>query len=267
MSERLDLRFHELHARGLLRLPNVWDAGTARLAAHAGAQAIATSSAAVAWAHAHPDGDRLPVDLLLTTTAAVARAVALPVTVDIEAGYSDDPAAVAELVRRVIDAGAVGVNIEDGRGAPELLCRKIEAARAAAEGRGVRLYINARTDVYLKRLVAPEQAVEETLRRAERYQSAGASGLFPAGVAAAQEIAAIVRGTPLPVNVLAREGLPSAAELEALGVRRFSAGSSIAEAAMGAVRAMAQGFLRTGELGAPAAWAMSYSELNERMAR
>jgi 2-methylisocitrate lyase-like PEP mutase family enzyme len=267
MPDRRDIAFHELHASGLLLLANAWDAGSARIVAHAGAKAIATSSAAVAWAHGYVDGDKLPTRLLLATTSAIAEAVSIPLTVDIESGYSDDPGQVADVVGAVIDAGAVGINIEDGRGSPDLLCRKIEAARRVAQGRGVDLFINARTDVYLKRLVSAEQCVAETLVRAERYRAAGASGLFPAGVQNEDEIAAIVRGTPLPINVLALPGLPPADRLAALGVRRLSAGSGIAEAVNGAVHAIAQRFLQTGELVNAGHAPLSYGELNGMMAR
>src|SRR5262249_24975351 len=142
--------FHALHAEGLLLLANAWDAGSARLAQAAGARAVALSSAAVAWAHAWPDGNALPVELVLQSVSAAAAAVELPLTADIEGGYSDDPARVGELVGWVIDAGAVGINIEDGSGDPALLCAKIAAARKAAETRGVNLFINARTDVWLR---------------------------------------------------------------------------------------------------------------------
>ncbi|HYD80118.1 MAG TPA: isocitrate lyase/phosphoenolpyruvate mutase family protein, partial [Paucimonas sp.] len=142
MSERRDTRFRKLHEEGLLLLANVWDAGGARIVERLGAKAIATSSAAVAWSHGHADGDKLPRRLLLATTAAIAQAVQVPLTVDIEGGYSDDPRQVAELVAAVADAGAVGINIEDGRDAPDLLCRKIEAAKQAAQACGIDLFVN-----------------------------------------------------------------------------------------------------------------------------
>jgi len=267
LTATLANRFHALHADGLLLLANAWDAGSARLAQAAGARAIATSSAAVAWAHGWPDGDRLPVELLLQTTRAVVGATDLPVTVDIEGGYADDPARVGELVAALIEAGAVGINIEDGSKDPELLCAKIAAARAAARVAGIDLYINARIDVWLRGLAAPGQRVAETLARAARYRVAGASGLFAPGVTDAGEIASLVAGTSMPVNVLAWTGLPDADRLRALGVRRLSAGSALSEAMHGFVLAMMREFVTTGRVDTGAAVASTYGEVQGLMAR
>jgi 2-methylisocitrate lyase-like PEP mutase family enzyme len=267
MNPVLATRFHALHADGLLRLPNAWDAGSARLAQAAGARAVATSSAALAWAHGWPDGDRLPVDLLVRSVRALADAVDLPVTVDIEGGYSDEPARVGELVATLVAGGVVGINIEDGHKAPSLLCDKIAAARAAAAAQGVALFINARIDTWLRGLAPVGQRVPETLARAARYRAAGASGLFAPAVTDADEIAALVAGTDMPVNVLAWPGLPDAARLQALGVRRLSAGSAIAEAMQGHVLAMMRGFMATGRIDAQGAPAATYGEVQALMAR
>ncbi|WP_304176445.1 isocitrate lyase/phosphoenolpyruvate mutase family protein, partial [Phenylobacterium aquaticum] len=160
--------FHALH-RGpdILVLPNAWDAASAALMADAGAKAVATSSAAVAWAHGYADGDVLPVATLISALAEIARVLPVPLTADIEGGYSDDLAQVADTVRAVIGAGAVGINLEDGRRDPDLHARKIETAREAAAKAGVDLFINARTDVYLARLVEPDQAEAEAIRRGQ----------------------------------------------------------------------------------------------------
>ncbi len=267
MKPALATHFHALHADGLLLLANAWDAGSARLAQAAGARAIATSSAAVAWAHGWPDGDQLPVELLLQTTRAVAGATDLPVTIDIEGGYSDEPARVGELVAALLDAGAVGINIEDGSKDPALLCAKIAAARAAANAAGVDLYINARIDVWLRGLAAPAQRVAETLARAARYRAAGASGLFAPGVVDAQEIAGLVAGSDMPLNVLAWNGLPDADRLRALGVRRLSAGSAISEAMHGFVLAMMREFVATGRVDAGGRAASTYGDVQALMAR
>jgi 2-methylisocitrate lyase-like PEP mutase family enzyme len=267
LTATLAHRFHALHADGLLLLANAWDAGSARLAQAAGARAIATSSAAVAWAHGWPDGDRLPVELLLQTARAVTGATDLPVTIDIEGGYADDPARVGELVAALIEAGAVGINIEDGSKDPELLCAKIAAARAAASAAGIDLYINARIDVWLRGLAAPGQRVAETLARAARYRAAGASGLFAPGVTDAGEIAALVAGTSMPVNVLAWTGLPDADRLRTLGVRRLSAGSALSEAMHGFVLAMMREFAATGRVDTGAVVASTYGEVQALMAR
>ncbi|SDO82609.1 2-Methylisocitrate lyase, PEP mutase family [Pseudomonas arsenicoxydans] len=258
----MDSQFHQLHHDGLLILTNVADATGARIVEQLGCKAVATSSAAVAWAHGYPDGNALPLERLISTVESIARVISVPLTVDIEAGYSDDLARVAEVIDAVIAAGAVGINIEDGASPPELLVRKIEIARQVAERRQVKLFINARTDVYLKGLVPAEDRVAETLRRAALYQAAGADGLFAAGVTAEYEIAALCQGTSLPVNVLGLPGLPSLDELKALGVRRLSAGSGIAEFLYGAMASLAKGFLETGKLDSSHLKAFTYGEVN-----
>lgn len=245
-------RFHALH-EDFLVLPNAWDAVTAKLTERAGAKAIATSSAAVAWAHGYADGHDLPISRLLRTVEDIARVVSAPISADAEGGYSDDPAMVGENVAALIGAGAVGINLEDGAQPHDLHLRKIEAARAAAERAGVVLYINARTDVYLKKLVPPEQAVEETIKRGRAFKQAGASGLFAPFVLKPDDIRAIAAAVDLPLNVIAMAGLPKASELKALGARRLSAGTKIAGAALAAARAAAAEFLVDGDSDALAA--------------
>jgi 2-methylisocitrate lyase-like PEP mutase family enzyme len=184
--------FRKLHAApGMLVLANAWDAGSARLIESVGARAIATTSAGVAWARGYPDGDALPIDLLLATAREIARVVRVPVTIDIEGGYSDDPAAVGDLATRLIDAGVVGINVEDGGGTPELLAAKIEVVRRSASRAGVDLFINARCDVYLRGIESGEAAVAEIARRAARYRQAGCDGLFAPCIVEAADIKAV----------------------------------------------------------------------------
>jgi 2-methylisocitrate lyase-like PEP mutase family enzyme len=254
--------FRDLHQGGLLILPNAWDAGSARLMENLGAKAVATTSAGVAWSHGYPDGDRLPVQLLLATVTDIARVIDVPLSVDVEGGYSDDPARVGEVVAAVIEAGGVGINIEDGSGAPDVLCAKIERAKAAGTRLGVDLFVNARTDVYLSGLAPEGRRVEESLARAERYRTAGADGVFVPGLTDADEIQAITSAVQLPLNVLARPGLPPAAVLGALGVRRLSAGSGIAQALFGRAASLAATFLRDGSSDSLTGGGMSYADIN-----
>ncbi|UMR28572.1 isocitrate lyase/phosphoenolpyruvate mutase family protein [Massilia sp. MB5] len=260
-----DNQFHALHADGLLMLPNCWDAGSARLAAASGARALATSSAAVAWGHGYADGGQLPADLLLSTVSGIQRRSGLPLSIDIEDGYSDDPERVAALVGAVIDAGAVGINIEDGAQAPELLVRKIAAVRRVAEQRGVKLFINARCDVFLRQLLEPQQRVQETARRAQLYREAGADGLFAPFISAEDEIRSLVAATPLPLNVLAMQGLPAPQRLLELGVRRLSAGSALSESMFACVQQSMQHFMRSGEPYAADLPKLDYGQLNGLM--
>src|SRR5580700_10695796 len=144
MSSQL---FRNLHrGPGLLLLPNAWDAITARLIERLGAKAIATTSAGLAWSRGYADGNALPEDQLIAATRDMARVIRVPLTVDIEAGYSEDPGAVARLVARVLAVGVVGINIEDGASSPDLLCKKIAAIRDHIAHSGADLFINTRTD-------------------------------------------------------------------------------------------------------------------------
>jgi len=238
--------FHALH-QDLLLLANAWDAASARVIEEAGSKAIATSSAAVAWAHGVPDGHGLAAPKLAAVVEEIARVVSVPITVDSEGGYSDAPAAVEDNIASFLEAGAVGVNLEDGRAPHELHLRKIEAALNAGARTGVRIFVNARTDVFLKQLVAPEQAMGETLRRAEAIRAAGASGLFVPGVFEPAHIKTIVEACALPLNVMARPGVPNANVLRELGVKRLSAATSTFAAAMNETRAAAEEFLARGD--------------------
>src|SRR5258705_5272969 len=171
--------FHSLHKeKDILVLPNAWDAGSAKVIEDAGAKAIATSSAGVAWALGYPDGNVLPPRMLADLAARITDVIRVPLSVDFEGGYTKNPAKVAENLKPIIDAGAVGINIEDGEGTPELLAKKIEQARKAAESAKVNVFINARTDVYLAEIGSPERRVGETIARAARYRDAGADGIF-----------------------------------------------------------------------------------------
>ncbi|MGQ2990168.1 MAG: isocitrate lyase/PEP mutase family protein [Brevundimonas sp.] len=251
--------FHALHQSGLLILPNVWDGGSAAIVREAGARALATTSAGVAWALGWPDGDVLPVDRLVQAAADIVRAArGLPVSIDMEGGYSDDPAEIAALATRLVEAGAQGINIEDGGGTPEALGTKIAAIRAAV---GDALFINARCDVWLRGL-APDAPVAEAARRAGLYADAGADGFFAPGLTDTDDIAHMVAATPLPLNLMARPTLPDATTLEALGVRRLSAGSGLAQATLGRAAAVTRAFLTDGRSTPLSDEALDYGKMN-----
>jgi 2-methylisocitrate lyase-like PEP mutase family enzyme len=255
--------FRQLHQHGLLLLANAWDAGSARLIESLGAKAIATTSAGVGWANGYADGSQLPVQQLIATVAGIFRVIRVPLSVDFENGYASDPATVADNVARVIDVGAVGINIEDGTDSPDLLASKIERIKRMAARSGVDLFVNARTDVYLRGLASDDQRVEETLARAARYRAAGADNLFVPGVADVDDIRRIIAGAGLPLNVMSRPGLPSVPELAALGVRRLSAGASISIATMDGVARLANSFLHNGEDHPVSGKALDYGSINK----
>lgn len=244
-----------------LALANAWDVAGARLVEAAGATAVATTSAGVAWSLGSPDGDALPRERVLDLVARVSAAVRVPVTADIEGGFGADPAGVGETVAGVLAAGAVGVNIEDGTRSPAEHAERLAAARAAADTAGVPLYVNARIDTYLRGLGDPAGRLDETLARAAAYLRAGASGIFVPGVTDPATIAELAAGIDAPLNILAGPGAPSVAELGALGVARVSLGSWVAEAAYAVVRRAAEELIATGTYGSLAG-ALPYGELN-----
>jgi len=266
-NPELATAFHALH-RGPepLILANAWDAGSARLIESLGARAIATTSAGVAWSHGYPDGDALPLPLVLATAVAITRVIRVPLTTDIEGGYASDPEAVGRLAGQLIDAGVVGINLEDGGGSPDLLCAKIAQIRRVAGELGVDLFINARTDVYLRGLVPAPDRLAETQARAARYRDAGASGIFVPGLIEPSAIAAIAGAVDRPLNLMSWPGLPPVAELARLGVRRLSAGSVIAQGALTHIRALATAFLRDGHRDAAADGTITHRDMNALLA-
>jgi 2-methylisocitrate lyase-like PEP mutase family enzyme len=239
------LIFRTLHeGPGLLMLPNAWDAGSARLIESLGAKAIATTSAGLAWSRGYPDGNALPGDQLIAATRDIVRVIRVPLSVDIEAGYSDDTRAVARLVVDIVNLGAAGINIEDGVSPPDVLSRKIAAIRDSASHSGLNLFINARTDVYLRGIATGVAAVQEVIDRAAHYRAAGCDGLFVPGLSDGAAMAAIAAAIkPMPLNIMAMPGLPSVEALQKCGVRRVSAGSAIAQAASNCTQRLAAGFL------------------------
>lgn len=242
--------FHSLHEGGPLVLPNAWDVASARLIERAGATAIATTSAGVAWSLGVADGGRLDRDQAIEVVARIVAAIDAPVTADVEDGYAVDSAGVAETIERIVAAGAVGANIEDAVYDSTLQLRsiadqveRIRAARSAGESR---CFINARVDTYLRGGGTSESRLADTLARAEAYVHAGADGIFVPGVTDPDIIAKLVAGIAAPLNILVGLGSPTVAELAELGVARVSLGSSIAEAAYGVARRSADEVLSHG---------------------
>ena len=226
--------FRDLHLNGSpLILFNVWDAGSARTIEQAGAKAIATSSWSVAAAHGFADGEKLPFKLALANLGRIVKSVALPVTIDLESGYATDLSELKENIEQVIAAGAVGINFEDqiidgdGLYAIEDQCTRIEAIRETAKKTSIPLFINARTDVFLKTYPAKHDEVqlEEAARRAAAYAEAGASGLFAPGLRDTELIKKLCDGSSVPVNIMVLPDTPPATILAQLGVARISYGA------------------------------------------
>ncbi|KGQ20565.1 PEP phosphonomutase-like enzyme [Lysobacter dokdonensis DS-58] len=247
------------HADTPLLIANAWDAASTALWQHAGAQAIGTSSAALAWACGYADGGPLDHDALIGKVREITRVARVPVSIDFEDGYSDDPAQVAAYVRELSSLGVVGINLEDAGWSPDLLVAKIEAIRGAMGG--TPFFINARTDVYLRGMAKGEAAVAMTNERLARYATAGASGVFVPGLADLQEIAAVASATSLPLNVMIVPGLAPLDELHRAGVRRVSAGINLFQHAFAAGLQAARAFLG-GDVTRSFDRPMTYDELN-----
>ncbi|MFN8531596.1 MAG: isocitrate lyase/phosphoenolpyruvate mutase family protein [Anaerolineae bacterium] len=226
--------FKDLHRKGTpLILYNVWDVGTAKAVQQAGAKAIATSSAAVAVANGFSDRQDLPIDLALANLRRIVAAVDLPVTLDFESGYAASPDELGPNIRQVIEAGAVGINFEDqiiggtGLYSIETQCARIAAVRQAADELSFPLFINARTDLFLKKNVSEhtEALLEEAIERAKAYRLAGASGIFAPGLRRDDLIRTLCDASPLPVNIMIYPDTFAPGQLAACGVSRISYGA------------------------------------------
>ncbi|NOU34040.1 MAG: isocitrate lyase/phosphoenolpyruvate mutase family protein [Polyangiaceae bacterium] len=250
--------FRELHAGpAALVLPNAWDALSAKLLERAGAKAVATTSAAIAWTHGFQDREALPFPVLLAHVERMVGSVRVPLSVDCERGYGDDPAVVAAHVVSLARVGAAGVNLEDGTGAPDVLARKLEATRRALAAAGLDLFLNARTDVLLRGL--GDEA--EVARRARRYANAGADGIFVPGALSIDALRAVGAAVPCPLNVWASPALPRLDALAALGVRRVTVGPRLVLAAVSAMVADARHVL-DGEWALDPGCTLTYREVD-----
>jgi 2-methylisocitrate lyase-like PEP mutase family enzyme len=268
-------QFRKLHhGPRMLVLANAWDVVSARILEECGCPAIATSSAAVAFSRGYPDGQRISRDEMLDVVARIARAVRVPVTADLEAGYGTTVTDMSETVKAAIDAGAIGMNLEDVTGDDErshvalpLQVQKIRAIRETAKSIGVPLVLNARTDVYLMPIGPEATRFERTVERLRAYRDAGADCLFAPGLYDRETIAKLVQAVEAPVNILANPACPPMADLEKIGVARVSAGSGIMRAAMGAVQRVGKEMLQAHSCETMFAGAIPYAELNRMMNR
>lgn len=220
--------FAALHVAGdPLVLYNVWDVGSAKAVAAAGAKALATGSHPVADANGFPDGEQVPIDFALANAERIVRRVDLPVTADFESAYSADPQQGAENVARLAATGAVGCNFEDqvigGEGLHplDLQCRRIKAIRNEI---GADFFINARTDLFLKTDAHDDALVDQAIERGKAFADAGASGFFVPRLSDARQVERVVREVRLPLNLIAFPGAPSRAEWANAGVARISHG-------------------------------------------
>lgn len=268
-------QFRKLHhGPRLLLLPNAWDVVSARILEECGHPAIATSSAAVAFSLGYPDGERISRDEMLEVAGRIARAVDLPVTADLEAGYGTRVKDMVETAKAAIAAGVVGMNLEDVTGDGEgsfvdlpLQVEKIRAISDTAKSLGVPLVLNARTDIYLQPIGPEATRFDRTVERLRAYRDAGASCLFAPGLYDRETIAKLVKAVEAPVNILANPACPPIPELEKMGVARVSAGSGIMRAALGLVRRIGGEMLESRSCETMFAGSIPHSELNRMMTR
>jgi 2-methylisocitrate lyase-like PEP mutase family enzyme len=225
--------FHKLHIKGEpLVLFNIWDAGSARAVEEAGAKAIATGSWSVAAANGYVDGEEMPLDHALANVKRIIANVTLPVTLDFEGGYTTSIAELKTNIERVIEAGAIGINFEDqivsgdGLYSIEEQSARIAAVRETAESKSIPLFINARTDVFLKTYPAvhTEEQLDDAIARSMAYANAGASGFFAPGLRDPKLIRTLCERSPLPVNIMVLPDTPTNKEMAELGVARISYG-------------------------------------------
>ena len=227
-------------------LPNAWDVPTARMFEDLGFPAVATSSTALNASLGYPDGESIPRTEFLQAIHRIARSLTVPLSADILAGFGRSPAEVADTVRSVIEAGAVGVNLEDLDPVTDKLfpiseqVAKVRAIRDLAESVGFSVVLNARTDALYFAPGTPSERMEEAIRRASAYRDAGADAVYPRGLAKAEEIATFVPRLKCPVNVQIRKGLPPLEELQRLGIRRVSFGPYASYASLGLLRRAAE---------------------------
>lgn len=261
------------HTGKVLLLPNIWDVASARMIEDAGFPAIATTSAGIAFSLGYPDGQKISRQEMLVQVARIARTVSVPVTADVEAGYGERPEDAAQTAREVIEAGAVGMNFEDGTDDPQhplldlpLQLERIRAIREAATKADVPLVLNARTDVYLAQVGSPESRYDHAVQRLRAYRDAGADCVFLPGLSDPATIQQLVKDVQCPLNILAGPGSPSVGKLEKLGVARVSLGSAPIRATLGLVSRMAAELKTSGTYqaleGAPA-----HNEVNKLLQR
>jgi 2-methylisocitrate lyase-like PEP mutase family enzyme len=255
----------------MLVLPNAWDAGSARIFVEAGFKALATTSAGIAFSLGYPDGERISRDEMLAAVSRITRRIDVPITADMEAGYGMTPQAVADTVRRVVDAGAVGMNLEDRLEGKHLIdftlaVERVGAARAAADATGVPLVLNARTDAFEAPELRPEKRFDEAVRRGNAFREAGADSVFVPFVGDRGTIEQLVQLIRAPVNILGTPNAPTLKELATLGVRRVTFGSAPMRATLGLVRRMSREWREKGTYGTLEAYGIPFAELQKLFA-
>jgi 2-methylisocitrate lyase-like PEP mutase family enzyme len=271
LAERASRLLELHHAAEPLILVNAWDVASARIIEQAGFPAIATTSAGVANALGYADGQHVPWMDMIAAVRRIARAVGVPVTADIEAGFSDSLKELERAIEQLVEAGAVGINLEDAR--PRMGPRgplyslseqitRIQTVREAGDKLKIHLVINARTDAYWEKGPSLEQALRNAVERGQAYLRAGCDCVFIPGLRLPEHIRVAVERLQAPVNVLAGAGVPTIKELSGWGVKRISMGSGPLRAAMGLLRRIAREAQQAGTYNALTQDSVPHEEMN-----
>ncbi|MFB5662485.1 isocitrate lyase/phosphoenolpyruvate mutase family protein [Alteribacillus sp. HJP-4] len=265
--------FYELHYRSsTFVLPNAWDVISAKMFEESGFKAIGTTSAGIAASLGYKDGQNMPLKKMIETIERIAKSVNVPVTADIEAGYGQTVNAVLETVKKVIETGAIGINLEDGTGDSvhpiydiSLQKEKIAAIREMSDSNNASLFINARTDMYWLNIGDPSLRFQETVKRAEAYQEAGANCIFVPGVSDQKLIQCLRKAISCPINLLADPETPSLTDLSEIGIERLSCGSVPFRTTITLLREISQEIINHGTFHKVRDNVLTYGEIAEFM--
>jgi 2-methylisocitrate lyase-like PEP mutase family enzyme len=243
--------FRQLHHNGkLLVLPNVWDPIGARLLESLGYPAVATASASIAVSNGYADGENIPFDEVVRILKKIVQSVNIPVSADIESGYTKQNPDLKENIKKLVDTGITGINFEDSnRDLQELVsikeqCEKIEKIRSIADSTGSHFFINARSDVYIKSHNLPEEEkLKQVIERGQAYKEAGADGFYPITLKNKTGIETVIKEVSLPVNILLIPGVPDFEALNQIGLARLSLGPGFLKIAINAMKNVAEKLL------------------------
>lgn len=261
------------HGPRMLVLANAWDVVSARILEECGHPAIATSSAAVAFSRGYPDGQRISRDEMLEVVGRIARAVRVPVTADLEAGYGTTPKDMADTTKAAIEAGAIGMNLEDTVDDENSLLdlplqvEKIRAIRETAKSLGLPFVLNARSDIYLASIGPEATRFGRAVERLRAYRDAGADCLFAPGLCDKETISKLVKALAAPLNILITPQCPSLTELEKMGVARVSAGSTVMRASLRVVERIGKEMIESRSCETLFGRAIPWADLSGMMSR
>lgn len=254
------------HGKRILILPNAWDVPSARVFEDAGFPAVATSSAGLMVSLGYPDGEAISKMEFFGVVRRIVKVLSIPLSADVVGGFGETPKQAISTVKSIIEAGAIGINIEDFHATKlepvDKQVEKLKAIKKLGESIGMPLVINARTDALRYAPGDQEEKLKEAIRRAIAYRDAGVDCVYPMGLTDAVSISSFVKALNFPINVMVRKGLPSIKKLEALGVARVSFGPGASYAAMGLLKRIAKEVTEKGTYHNLVDGAITFNELN-----